>query len=160
MKTKYFALHSAALFLLAMISHYTYSGELHKWIDANGQVHYGETVPADQQEKNIEGKVSNYGAGIPGDMPVSEQKPKTPKVIMYSTSWCGVCKTAKHFFQKNNIAYSEYDIETSAVAAQEYQRLNGRGVPLILVGEQRMSGFSPSHFMAMYQPKAPAKKKN
>jgi len=36
----------------------------------------------------------------------------------------------------------EHDIEKSAAGNAEYRRLGGRGVPLIVVGTEKMSGFS------------------
>jgi hypothetical protein len=32
-----------------------------------------------------------------------------------------------------------------------YRELNGRGVPIIMVGKSRMNGFSPAHFDQLYQ---------
>jgi glutaredoxin len=69
---------------------------------------------------------------------------------MYSTSWCGYCKKARKPFERNNIPYQEHDIEKSKKAAQEYKRLNGRGVPVILVGKRRMNGFSARTFDKIY----------
>jgi len=67
------------------------------------------------------------------------------KVIVYSTTWCGVCKKAKRWLRQNNIAFSEYDTEESERGRRDYKRMNGRGVPIIKVGKQKMNGFSPSH---------------
>jgi glutaredoxin len=61
---------------------------------------------------------------------------------MYATSWCPYCAKARAYFAKNGIAYVEHDIEKSAAGNAEYRRLGGRGVPLILVGTEKMSGFS------------------
>lgn len=63
------------------------------------------------------------------------------EVKMYSTSWCPYCAKAREYFETANIAYSEFDIERSTVANQEYLRLNGRGVPLIVIGQQAIQGF-------------------
>ena len=77
-------------------------------------------------------------------------KTKKKKVVMYSTEWCGVCKKAKAYFNANNVPFREYDIEKDEKRMREYRKLNGKGVPLILVGKQRMSGFSTSSFEKMY----------
>jgi glutaredoxin len=66
------------------------------------------------------------------------------------TALNGVCKRAKRYFKANNIPFVEYDIEKSRKAAREYKKLGGRGVPLILVGKQRMSGFSEAGFKKIY----------
>ncbi len=72
---------------------------------------------------------------------------------MYSTAWCATCKRAKRYFEKNGIPYVEYDIETSAEGRSDYMRLGGRGVPIILVGDRRLNGFSPSAFEKVYKPR-------
>ena len=40
------------------------------------------------------------------------------------------------------IPFVEYDVERDEIGKREYKKLNGRGVPVILVGNQRMNGFS------------------
>lgn len=72
------------------------------------------------------------------------------KVVMYATDWCPYCARARAHFRKHGIDYVEFDIEKSASARAQHQRLGGRGVPLILVGERRMNGFSEARFDAVY----------
>jgi hypothetical protein len=45
-------------------------------------------------------------------------------------------------FARTGTACTGYDIEKSADARAEFKRLGGRGVPLIVVGTEKMSGFS------------------
>jgi len=71
-------------------------------------------------------------------------------VVMYSTSWCGVCKKARRYFNAENIVFKEYDIEKSKRRRREYDQRGGNGVPLIVVGDEQMSGFSKSRFVQMY----------
>jgi glutaredoxin len=73
---------------------------------------------------------------------------------MYSTSWCGYCKKARKHFELKKIPYREYDIERSKKAALEYKKLNGRGVPVILIGKRRMNGFSANTFDKIYYQKS------
>jgi glutaredoxin len=65
-----------------------------------------------------------------------------PAVKMYATSWCPYCAKARAYFARRNIAYVEIDIEKSREGRAEYDRLGARGIPVILVGPQRMNGFS------------------
>jgi glutaredoxin len=64
------------------------------------------------------------------------------RVVMYTTKTCPACAAAKAYFARKRIDYEERDVETSAEARQEFQRMGGRGVPLIIVGGERMEGFS------------------
>ena len=65
-------------------------------------------------------------------------------VVMFGTSWCRYCGKARQYFDDNKVAYCEYDIEASDENEATYRALGGDGVPLILVGETRISGFDES----------------
>ena len=47
------------------------------------------------------------------------------------------------------IAYKEYDVDKSSKGKRDYKKLNGKGVPIILVGDQRMDGFSAQRLQVM-----------
>ena len=72
-------------------------------------------------------------------------------VVMYSTAWCGYCRQARRYFKSKGIQYVERDIERSRLAKRAYDRLGGNGVPLIVVGENKMSGFSVRQFDRLYR---------
>jgi len=74
------------------------------------------------------------------------------KVVMYSTSWCGYCRQARQFFARHQIPFTELDIEKDANAKIAYDKLNGRGVPLILIDDARMTGFNVRQFKGLYEP--------
>ena len=129
-------------------------GQLFKWIDDQGNVHYGDKPPGNANLKRIAGNISSYGSVSvepfvyePGD---SAGQASAKKVVMYSTSWCGFCKKAAQHFRKNKIPFDEYDIEKSARAASEFKKLRARGVPVILIGKQRMNGFDAATFDRIY----------
>lgn len=65
-----------------------------------------------------------------------------PDIIMLGAWWCGYCQQAKRYFQHNDISYCEYDMENTIEGKRLYQQ-NGSGpVPILLIGEYRLSGFS------------------
>ena len=68
----------------------------------------------------------------------------THHVVMYSTSWCPYCQKAREFFDGHDIAYTEYDIEKSPEAKRQFDALRGRGVPLIVVGTEKIRGWNPT----------------
>jgi glutaredoxin len=70
----------------------------------------------------------------------------TPAVVMYATAWCPYCAKARAYFAESGIAYVEYDVEKSATAQAQFKRLGGRAVPLIVVGHEKMNGFSEIGF--------------
>ena len=79
---------------------------------------------------------------VPGER-VSHARPlSAPDVLMLGAAWCPACKAATRFFVKNNINYCEYDMEKNAIGAKLYQEVNGRGVPILFIGEHRIQGFN------------------
>lgn len=91
-----------------------------------------------------------------GSMTAHAQPPNTvvaqvtqPKVTMYATSWCPYCRAARNYFNANNIAFEEVDIEKSTEGRQAYRDLGGRGVPLIVVGRERIHGFNQPRLDAL-----------
>lgn len=70
---------------------------------------------------------------------------------MYSAAWCGVCKKAKRYFAEQGIDYEEIDVEKSSQGKAAFKKLGGKGVPIILVGDRRMNGFSEAGFEKLYR---------
>ena len=76
------------------------------------------------------------------------------KVVLYSTSWCGYCRKARNFLTKNQIKFTEKDIEKSPAAKKEMNAKALRagvrigGVPVLEVNGQIISGFSEERIIA------------
>lgn len=70
------------------------------------------------------------------------QQSTQPIVILYSASWCGYCKAARHFFIANGIQFTELDVETTTEGREGHKNLGGGGVPVIVVGDEVMHGYS------------------
>ncbi len=148
----------ASLFLLLVTFSPLSQGQLYKWIDDNGNTHYGDSPPENADLRKITGKVSSFSSvsvePFVFDPDIITKRKTSRSVIMYSTSWCGYCKKAASHFRRNKIPFTEYDIEKSEKAAREYKKLNGRGVPLILIGDRRMTGFNAGTFDKIYNGKS------
>lgn len=137
---------------LALLSFAT-TGEVYKWIDADGKVHYGDRLPQDASAETIKGEVNTVEHQRYDFLPprAGEAAAAEAQVVMYATSWCGFCRQAREYFQSRDIPYTEYDIEKDEDANRDYQSLGGNGVPLILVGDRKMSGFTPESFENLYE---------
>jgi len=61
-----------------------------------------------------------------------------------------VCKKAKTYFKSNNVKYTEYDVEINAKGKRDFKRLDGRAVPIILVGDKQLNGFSQAKIESIY----------
>jgi len=76
---------------------------------------------------------------------------KVKQVVIYTTTACVHCRRAKQFLRERGIAFREMDVSASQRARKELQRLGARGVPVLLVGGDRMDGFDPKRFLALYR---------
>jgi glutaredoxin len=73
-------------------------------------------------------------------------------VIVYTTSWCPVCRRAKDWLRGNGIAYEERDIETSSDNARKVRILNPRAsIPTIDVDGEVLIGFSEPQMVAVLE---------
>ncbi len=147
-----------ACFLLVGLSAH---GEIYKWTDEQGRVHFSDKAPESGVVEPIGDQliINSYQgsevttAGFLDQRDAQrkeEARLKRPSVVMYSAVWCGVCKRARQFFYANKIPFSEYDVETSAKGKKDFASLKGRGVPIIVMGKKRMNGFDTVRFKQLY----------
>ena len=122
--------------------------DIHQWRDKEGKLHFGDKSPVNIQSKLVSVKSNVYKT--PSTERLDDDFSPAGKVVMYSATWCGYCKKAKKYFAKNNIPFQEYDVESSRKGQRDYKRLGARGVPVILIGKQRLNGFSAASFEALY----------
>ena len=121
------------LFACAMLLSGQVCAEIYTWT-VNVRINTFESVTYD-----------SLGKGVP------EPAARGGNVIMYATQWCGVCKKARRYFNDNNISFTEYDIDKDPKAQARFDALEGKGVPVILVGKRRMNGFSVEGFERIYR---------
>ena len=117
--------------------------EVYKWTDAQGRIHYSDSPPPEAKAKQVKIKVSSIqGPAVVSALSDSPAAKSKDKVRIYTTPWCGYCKKAKAHLAAKSVLYEEVDVEASEQGRSEFTRIGGRGVPVILVGRQRMDGFS------------------
>ena len=134
------------IMLFTMIS-LTQAKEIYKWVDESGKVHFGDRKPETLKVEKIDINIINSVTRVTyKNSTINIGK----KVIIYTTNWCGYCKKAKKYFKEKGISYTEMDIERSKKAKIQFEKLGGKGVPVILVGNKSMSGFSEAGFERLY----------
>ncbi|MBI3897597.1 MAG: glutaredoxin family protein [Gammaproteobacteria bacterium] len=123
---------------------------VYKWKDPAGRTHFSDNPPVEANAESVKIRTFSGAAEVagvdPGDVGAGQ-------VVMLSTTWCGVCKRARAWLSQKGIPFTEHDVEKSEVGMAEYRRLNGTGVPIILVGKQRMNGFSADALEQMLKAK-------
>jgi len=127
------------------------AAEIYKWTDENGKVHFGDanSKPLGKNVEKLSVEINTYT-----NVTYEVTRTKSDRVIMYSASWCGYCKKAREYFNRNNISFTEYDIDKDQRANRRHKNMGASGVPVILYKGKRMNGFSESGFKRMYQPDA------
>ncbi|MGE6659450.1 glutaredoxin family protein [Pseudomonas sp. NPDC077408] len=60
------------------------------------------------------------------------------------------CKQARQYLQRNGISFVEHDIEKNQNARRAYDAMGGNGVPVILVENKRLNGFTVADFQSSY----------
>ncbi len=77
-----------------------------------------------------------------------------PPVVVYSASWCGVCKKTKRLLQQLGVRFEERDIEASRSAREELAAkaqaagIQPGGVPVIDVQGRLMQGLDEERLLA------------
>ena len=66
------------------------------------------------------------------------------ELLVYSAFWCPDCRAAKRFLEKNNIPYTEIDIEKTPGAAEEVIRNTGkRAIPQFVIDGKWVQPYRP-----------------
>ena len=136
----------AALLVLALPA----GGQVYKWTDSSGKLNYSDKPPADAKASELkvdavgsyEGppQVDKWASVIRGS--AASRPPDAKTLTMYSTTWCGYCKKARAYLAANSIPYKEIDIEATPENRAQFKAYGGKGVPMFILGEQRLRGFN------------------
>ena len=142
----------ALLAVAGLLAAVTASGQVYRWTDSTGKVHYGDKPPDEATAREL--RIQSYDGPVEvrdwSGVLRGKTMPGTGSgLTMYATSWCGYCKQARAYFARKNIRYTEVDVEKSPEGNQRFKQLGGKGVPLIVMGNKTMRGFSVESFESM-----------
>ncbi len=65
-------------------------------------------------------------------------------VVLLSTSTCGYCKKLRADLSDWGVDYVDVDVESDQNGQRLYALVNGRGVPILLIGDEIVHGYSPT----------------
>ena len=128
----------------------------YSYVDENGAQHMVQgryNVPARYRKKAR----SLSKSGMPVINRYQEQEVKTRRVayqppynpnrnevLLYSAEWCGACRKAKAFLDKEGVDYELLDIDADPRAKEEVRRILGSvRIPLLDINGTYVAGFSP-----------------
>jgi mycoredoxin len=69
-------------------------------------------------------------------------------VVLYSATWCGYCTKARELLKREDIPFTEYDMETNDHGKKMYRALGGGGVPVLEIGKKVIRGYSEQGILA------------
>jgi len=108
----------------------------------------GESAYLEKRIRAQKGYENRYGRDISTHQNQYASSPshhqRQNRVILLSTTWCGVCKKAKRSLKEHGIRYTEYDAENSSKGKSLMQKYRGTGYPTFIIGNESMSGYSLS----------------
>ncbi len=118
---------------------------VYRWVDADGRVQYSDTPPPagtkGVQEKNVSGSsIQNNELSL-----VAQDAQKKNPVTIY-VSECGEsCDAAKAYLGKRGIPHTVVDPTRTIELNKKFkEETGGTVVPVIKIGEKRLSGWSES----------------
>ena len=138
--------------------------DMYRWVDRNGVITFKDYPPPASKkrkeikvysESNFDPATSRQSASTPATHGNKRSESKSTRTMpsrderfngtveIYVTEWCGYCKKAIAYMKSRNIPFVAHDIEKDSSARQRHADMGGRGVPLIIIGKNKMSGFSP-----------------
>lgn len=117
--------------------------EIFRWVDKDGKVHYGDTLPPPNEAKNVQTKKVQDSVieqeAVPYGISIAV---KNNPVTLYANSCGDACANAKALLAKRGIPYTEKNPESDAAAATALKALAGAlQVPTIVIGGNSIQGF-------------------
>lgn len=139
-------IHSVCVLIIAISGLYVSvaQAEIYRYVDESGRVVYSSEKPANEASAR---QLVIHQNAISSMQSYDEATGKS--IVMYSATWCGVCMRARAYFHDQGIVYDEFDVENDPQGRQGYNRLGRSGVPIILVGDRRIDGFSIARFQQL-----------
>ena len=120
------------------------AGELFRWIDKAGRVHYSDVLPADAAD--VERRKLSNPSSQTEDLPYETQRAQQNfPVALYVTNGCGApCDQARSMLSKRGIPFSEKILTTQEEVDSFYKISGSNGAPTLAIGKLYLSGFQES----------------
>lgn len=139
MKPRCFLVSLAAM--LAATTATALAGELYRWVDQSGKVHYSD-VPAAEAVQPVQKKFADSPLAN-ADLPYETRRAREAfPVTLYVADNCKeLCQRARDLLNKRGIPFTEKTLVTREDAAA-FRKLSGvDSVPVLVVGSNWLKGF-------------------
>lgn len=128
------------LVCLASLSLGVQAGELYRWVDSSGKVHYGDAPPPGIQ---VEARKLSGGAMPDEYLPYETRlaRQKFPVTLYVADNCGGPCEQARNLLNNRGIPFSEKLLRTQE-EIEEFKKLSGfDSAPTLSVGRVFLKGF-------------------
>ena len=118
------------------------AGELFRWVDADGKVHYTDEPPPASAKKVEEKKLSDSVIST-SELPyATQQAVKKSPVTLYANNCGESCTQAREHLTKRGIPFTSKNPQTSTVDADALKKAAGAMyVPVLVVGTSVSKGY-------------------
>ena len=137
------SLTGAMLALMLTLATAASAQEIFRWVDKDGKVHYGDSLPPPAEAKSVQTKklVDSVIEQEAVPFGVSTAMKNNP-VTLYANNCGEGCANAKALLARRGIPFTEKNPESDAAAATALKALVGAlQVPTIQIGANNLIGF-------------------
>ncbi len=123
------------------------AGELYRWVDKNGVVHYGDYPQAEDAERiKVHVQSEEPASAVAADIPYeARMAAKRFPVTLYVFVGCDeLCQQAHAYLEKRKVPYTEHVIRT-VQDFDNFKKTSGMdALPVLTVGRKWLRGFDPA----------------
>jgi glutaredoxin len=132
----------ALIFALALAAGSAAAGNLYKWTDKDGNVHYTDQLPPPDAKVLDRKKFTDTPAAAPASSYALQQAVKNFPVTLYNADSCDACAKAATFLTQRGVPFTERNARDATVA-KELKALTGGKleVPVMQLGSQVIHGY-------------------
>ncbi|HYP67777.1 MAG TPA: glutaredoxin family protein [Thiobacillaceae bacterium] len=126
------------------------AGNLYRWVDSAGRVHYSDQVPPPKAknatQKSFKGNVIETGESYA----LRQAKEHFP-VVLYTAAGCGpACEMGQQLLDKRGTPYSTKNVDNNVENQKALHDLTGSlKIPTLVVGSQKVTGFEDGQWNSM-----------
>jgi len=133
--------HRALFVLLALATGLSQAGDLYRWVDKDGTVHYSDTFPPSSakqvQEKNLTPSVIET-SGLPY---AAKQAAKNFPVTLYISDCGETCTQAKQHLTRRGIPFTTKNADDPTVQEEMRKKFGGLQIPILVIGNTTSKGY-------------------
>lgn len=137
------------LLVLAAVVQQANAGEVYRWVDNAGVVHYSDHAPTTHVRKLEQRKLETNVIDGQGSYVLKDAATKNP-VLLFAGDCGPLCVNAKALLEKRGIPYAFKDPQKNKADADALVTLTGAmDLPVLKIGSTPIKGFEPNRWNQM-----------